>query len=125
MEPDSPSLMEILRIGMVILFILTFILSLFSILLGFVRFDIVQGVIVVFPFIFSITGFMELIVWITLLFITILIFYWICHKSYQKSKKIIPVACQCPNCASFLPLNVRYCFICGEKVPSSLSQTKN
>ncbi|MFX0202807.1 MAG: hypothetical protein ACFFCW_42425, partial [Candidatus Hodarchaeota archaeon] len=86
----------------------------------------VQGVIIIFPFIFSITGLFELIIWIFLIFIIILFFFWKGHKSFQKSKdQIVPVARQCPKCASFLPLNVGYCFTCGEEVPSSLSPVKH
>ena len=126
MEPNSPSLVEILRIGMVIIFMLSFTLSLLSILLGIVRFETVQGVIVIFPFIITITGLFELVSWISLLFILILFFFWTGQKSFQKSKEqIVPVARQCPKCASFLPLNVGYCFTCGEEVPSSLSPTKH
>lgn len=126
MEPNSPSLVEILRNGMVIIFMLSFILSLLSILLGIVRFETVQGVIVIFPFIFSITGLFELVFWTSLIFIIILFFFWTGHKRYQKSKEqIVPVTRQCPKCASFLPLNVRYCFTCGEEVAASLSPAKH
>ena len=117
--------MQTLRLGMVLLFILSFFLSLFSILIGWVRLEAFHGIVIVFPFIFSISGFFELVVWIALLLGIILFLFWAGRKSVQKSEDaLIPISRQCLKCASFLPINTDFCFICGEELQSHCSSEK-
>ena len=125
MKTHSPSFVQTLQHGMVLVFIFSFFLSLFSLLIGSVSLEQVQGVIIVFPFIFSISGLFDLVFWITLLLCSTLFFFWLGRKKFPKTAApLIPISHQCPTCATFLPVNAEFCFICGQEFKPVLSTGK-
>jgi len=119
MEAHSHSLLKVLYRGLICILISSFLLSIFSVIIGLVDLEPVQGVVIIFPFIISTPGISDLFIWSVLIFISLLFLFWIGHKTFQRSKdSLIPISRQCPICATFLPIKSKYCIVCGEEYQS-------
>jgi hypothetical protein len=82
-------------------------------------------IIVIFPFVLSTSDLFGLLIWITLILCSIIFFIWLGKtNNRQNTGPLIPVSRQCPNCASFLPINADFCFVCGKEFVANASLDK-